>query len=70
MPQITSNFIFRSKSPNFERDSFKTWQEMVDVPSSYIDEGHISFCEERGLHYIFKSFDTTDGGVINYKKGD
>lgn len=55
MPQITSNFIFRSKSPNFERDSFKTFDEMINIPSSYMDEGHISFCEENGNHYIFKS---------------
>ena len=31
MPQITSNFIFRSKAPNFERDSFDTLQAMRDV---------------------------------------
>ena len=53
MPQITSNFIFRSKLPNFERDSFDTMQAMRDVDPSWIDEGHISYCKADGIHYKF-----------------
>lgn len=53
MPQITSNFIFRSKLPNFERDSFDTLQAMRDVDPSWIDEGHISYCKANGIHYKF-----------------
>lgn len=55
MPQLTSNFILRSKQPNFERDSFKTKEDMAAVQTSWIDEGHISYCENEGKHYIFNS---------------
>lgn len=55
MPQLTSNFILKSKQPNFERDSFKTKAEMDAVQSSWIDEGHISYCEQTRKHYRFRS---------------
>ena len=55
MPQISSNFILRSKSPNFERDCFATWDEMKSVNSAWMDEGHISYCKQDGKHYIFRS---------------
>lgn len=57
MPQIASNFIFNSKESNFERDSFKTFADMVNVESSHIDEGHISYCESEEKHYIFRTGD-------------
>lgn len=55
MPQIYSNFIFRSKQPNFERDSFDTYKEMTETDPDWIDEGHISYCKEKKTHYIFKN---------------
>lgn len=55
MPQIKSNFILKSKSPNFERDSFETKFAMKDVDSGHMDEGHISYCLEDGKHYVFNS---------------
>ena len=55
MPQITSNFILRSKLPNFERDAFDTLEEMAIVPSPWMDEGHISYCREDGQIYIFNT---------------
>lgn len=57
MPQLAANFIFNSKESNFERDSFKTWNDMINVESSHIDEGHISYCESTGQHYIFRTGD-------------
>ena len=63
MPQITSNFIFRSKAPNFERDSFDTLQAMRDVNPDWIDEGHISYCKENGTHYKFNSSNTFDSST-------
>lgn len=60
MPQIMSNFILRSKSPNFERDYFETKTQMNEVSSEWIDEGHISYCNETNKHYIFKSNDNGD----------
>lgn len=57
MPQISSNFILRSKLSNFERDSFVSLEEMANVPSSWIDEGHISYCRSEKNHYIFHSRD-------------
>ena len=55
MPQISSNFILRSKLPNFERDCFDTWNDMIAVDSAWMDEGHISYCKEKGKHYVFRS---------------
>lgn len=62
MPQISSNFILRSKSPNFERDCFATKDEMNAVNSAWMDEGHISYCKGDGKHYIFRS--QTEGGTL------
>jgi hypothetical protein len=59
MPQISSNFILRSKLSNFERDAFQTLQAMYLVDSSWMDEGHISYCKEDGKHYIFHSISST-----------
>lgn len=58
MPQITSNFILRSKLPNFERDSFANGTAMENVNSSHMDEGHISYNEEDRKHYVFHSTDS------------
>ena len=57
MPQLSSNFTLRSKAANFDRDSFSTWQLMATVESSWMDEGHISYCKEKGKHYVFRSVD-------------
>lgn len=57
MPQITSNFILRSKLPNFERDSFANGTAMANVNSSHMDEGHISYNEADRKHYVFHSTD-------------
>lgn len=62
MPQISSNFILRSKSPNFERDCFATKDEMNAVNSAWMDEGHISYCKGDGKHYIFRS--QTESGTL------
>lgn len=56
MPQISSNFILRSKLPNFERDSFATKADMEAIKSDWMDEGHISFCREDGKYYAFRSW--------------
>lgn len=60
MPQISSNFILRSKSPNFERDCFATWNEMKSVNSAWMDEGHISYCKETQKHYVFSTVNAPD----------
>ena len=62
MPQIATNFILRSKLPNFERDSFQEFRDMETVDSSWIDEGHISYCYETGKHYRFNSNNGTSTG--------
>lgn len=56
MPQLHSNFELNSKLPNFTRDSFKTWDEMMGVNPNHIDEGHISFCETKDGKIINKHF--------------
>ena len=63
MPQLTSNFIFKSKQPNFERDSFKTMEEMAEVQSGWLDEGHISYCEDTQKHYVFRTIDSNKNQV-------
>ena len=60
MPQISSNFILRSKLSNFERDSFKYLSDMRETPSDWIDEGHISYCNETHTHYVFNSLNSYD----------
>ena len=61
MAQVSSSFILRSKYPNFERDSFEKLSDMRDVPSTWIDEGHISYCVETGKHYIFSTKNSNSG---------
>ena len=68
MPQIASNFILRSKLPNFERDSFYTLSEMVGVKSEWMDEGHISYCKEDNNHYIFYSDNGKLDGAARWTK--
>ena len=62
MPQLSSNFILNSKLPNFSRDYFETYDEMIGVDSSCMDEGHISYCRQTDKHYIFRSL--KDGDVL------
>lgn len=63
MTQVSSSFILRSKYPNFERDTFKTIEDMTIVPSSWMDEGHISYCVATKKHYIFNSSGGTKEGM-------
>ena len=63
MPQISSNFILRSKLPNFERDCFNELQDMETVDSSWMDEGHISYCKKTKKHYVFNSNNGTLSGA-------
>lgn len=68
MPQISSNFILRSKLPNFERDSFDTWNDMIAVDSAWMDEGHISYCKEKRKHYVFSSDNGTLTGAARWSE--
>jgi hypothetical protein len=53
MPQIKSNFTLKSKSPNFERDTFNNRAEMREVNPGHMDDGHISYCKADGVYYVF-----------------
>ena len=53
MPQLTSNFIFKSKQPNFERDSIKTLEGLRTAKPAHYDVGHIVYCQEDGNHYKY-----------------
>ena len=57
MPQLHSNFELNSKLSNFTRDSFKSLDEMLAVNPLYIDEGHISYCQDTKKHYVFHTVD-------------
>ena len=58
--KIGSNFAYNGKLPNFERDSFKTKAAMKAFAENNIDEGHLSYCEEDGNIYQYKSANTDD----------
>ena len=58
--QIGANMDYQGKNPNFERDSFKTLELMKNYPETSLDEGHMSFCEESGKRYEFKSGNDND----------
>lgn len=54
MPVIGESIKFGSQMPNFDRDKVKTIQELKNINIYKYDYGHIVFCEEDGLHYIFR----------------
>ena len=58
--QINSNFNYKGSKPNFERDRFETLELMRSADERSLDNGHISYCEETGLHYVFKNTNTND----------
>ena len=57
---IGTNFAYHGKLPNFDRDKFKTKSAMMAFDENSIDEGHLSYCEEDGNIYQFKSANTVD----------
>ena len=58
---IGTNFAYHGKLPNFDRDKFKTKAAMMAFDENNIDEGHLSYCEEDGKVYQFKSSNAVDG---------
>ena len=57
---IGTNFAYHGKLPNFDRDKFKTKAAMMAFDENSIDEGHLSYCEEDGNVYQYKSANTVD----------
>ena len=57
---IGTNFAYHGKLPNFDRDQFKTKDEMKAFDENSIDEGHLSYCKEDGKVYQYKSANTVD----------
>lgn len=53
MPVIGESIVFKSTSPNFDRDSVKSLQNLKEVNTRQYDIGHIVYCEEDGIHYKF-----------------
>ena len=53
MPKIGAQFEFKSPKANFARDQYDTLDEMKLVNAKEIDQGHIAYCTETNLHYIF-----------------
>ena len=58
--QVNSNFNYKGSKPNFERDRFETLELMRSADERSLDNGHISYCEETGLHYVFKNTNAND----------
>lgn len=58
--KIGANFAYNGKLPNFERDRFETKAAMKAFDENSIDEGHLSYCEEDGNVYQYKSANTAD----------
>ena len=57
---IGANFAYKGKLPNFERDTFDSKATMKAFDETNIDEGHLSYCEEDGNTYQFKSSNSVD----------
>ena len=66
--KIGANLDFRGKEPNFARDQFETLSEMKSISDNAIDEGHISYCKETGLHYEFKSENSIDENTGKWRE--
>ena len=64
---IADNFDYGGGKPNFDRDQFKTNEEMLAYPSNFLDEGHISYCVEDKKHY---KWDGTEWVEFNTGSGD
>lgn len=58
--KIGANLAYNGKLPNFERDSFETKAAMKAFDENSIDEGHLSYCDEDGNVYQYKSANTAD----------
>ena len=58
--QINNNFDYRGNQPNFERDRFETLELMCSADERSLDNGHISYCEETGKHYVFNENNDID----------
>ena len=58
--QVNSNFNYKGSKPNFERDRFETLELMRSADERSLNNGHISYCEETGLHYVFKNTNADD----------
>lgn len=52
---LINNFRYEGELPNFERDRFDLYDEMINVDPLTIDEGHISYCLETKKHNYFNS---------------
>ena len=57
---IGTNFSYKGKLANFERDKFVTKAAMKAFDENSTDEGHLSYCEEDGNIYQYKSANTAD----------
>lgn len=66
MPQIKSNFTFKSSEPNFARDRYANHEEMRAVTVKDIDVGHIVYCESDQKHYIFKGNAVQNNSELGY----
>ena len=58
--QINNNFDYKGNQPNFERDRFETLELMRSADERSLDNGHISYCEETGKHYVFNENNAID----------
>ena len=58
--QINNNFDYKGNQPNFERDQFETLELMRSADERSLDNGHISYCEETGKHYVFNENNDID----------
>lgn len=73
MIQLADNLGYQGPKPNFARDYYSTKARLKEVTDHDIDDGHISYCAETGLHYEYKynnSEDDTYGKWREYKPLD
>lgn len=64
--EIIDNFKYRSRRPNFDRDTLPTLGDMLSVNANWYDDGHIVYCIETGQHYVFKYDEENKDPVTGY----
>lgn len=68
MIQIADNIGYQGPKPNFARDYYTTKTKLKAVTDADIDDGHIAYCAETGLHYEYKYTNTSDADLGKWRE--
>lgn len=68
MIQIADNIGYQGPKPNFARDYYTTKTKLKAVLDTDIDDGHIAYCAETGLHYEYKYTNSVDDEIGKWRE--